>query len=151
MLGAFLISGWFYYWTEHGDGLQYVGGIVTNNRGAIYGALVSLFGTMLGFSIATVSIVLGFAGSERLLILRQSKHYPVLWTVFTSANAVLGLATIVALIGLVCDRDTKPVHLLMHLNILFLLLSLARIYRCVWVLEKIIKIITKPVPPDNPA
>lgn len=144
MLGAVLLALIFYCWTEHGNGLSYVGGFVKENRGAIYGALVSLFGTMLGFSIATVSIVLGLVFSERLEVLRNSKHYPVLWKIFASTNWVLAISTAIALVGLVFDRDKSPVHILMHLNLMFLILSVFRVARCVWVLEKIITIITSP-------
>jgi len=144
MAGAFAVSAAFVYWAEFAGGNAIVDGVLTGNRGAVYGALTSLFGTLLGFSIATVSIVLGFINSERLEIVRNSTHYPTLWRIFNSANWVLGFATVFALAALVIDTDRLRIRWMLYANLVFLLLSMVRVARCVWVLEKVINLITAP-------
>jgi hypothetical protein len=102
-----------------------------------------LFGSLLGFSITAVSIVLGYAASEKLLIVRKSKHYQDLWNVFKSAIRVLALATVVALLGLIFDKNDQPLNFLVYSNVFTVILSSFRVARCVWVLENIIMIVTK--------
>jgi hypothetical protein len=74
--------------------------ILDSQRGTVYGTLASIFGSLLGFVITTVSIVIAFATHERLAIVRASEHYPTLWKVFMSSIRVLGIATVVAFLGL---------------------------------------------------
>lgn len=140
ILGTCLILSWIWYAEKFDE----IDATLSGNRGTLYGALVSLFGTLLGFSIATVSIILGLASESRLAIIRNSKHYKTLWKVFNSTNRWLGAATIAALFALVIDKDTAPSHLILSLNLLLFVVSVVRISRCVWVLEKVIDIVSSP-------
>jgi hypothetical protein len=114
------------------------------NRGAVYGALASIYGSLLGFAITAVSIVLGFSGTERLTVVRESKHYPILWKVFTATIRTLGLATVVALFGLILDRDNHPMNIALYLTVFASVLAVLRLARCVWVLENVIALVTGP-------
>ena len=64
--------------------------IFSGNREVLYGALTTLFGTLLGFIITAVSVVLGFTASEKLSSVRQSKHYKDLWAVFQICDQDIG-------------------------------------------------------------
>ena len=134
----------FAVWSELINKDLLINRVLIDIREPLYSALVALFGSMLGFSIAAVAIVLGYANSDKLEIVRNSKHYEDLWGVFKSAMRVLTLATLFALIGLIVDKDSAPVNLILYLNIFFSILSFFRIARTVWVLENIIAIIAKP-------
>jgi hypothetical protein len=134
----------FITWVDLWRGDQLVFETLRGNRGAIYGALASIFGSLLGFAITAVSIVLGFSSSKRLAIVRESKHYSTLWKVFTAAIRTLGLATAVALVGLVIDRDNAPNRQILYLCVFASSLAALRLARCVWVLENIIGLITAP-------
>src|SRR5688572_11782627 len=57
---------------------------LNGTRQGIYGALASIAGSLLGFSIATVSIVMGFIQAPQLQILRESRHHQTLYDVFFS-------------------------------------------------------------------
>lgn len=123
------------------------GGIIVEetlkaNRGAVYGSLASIFGSLLGFAITAVSIVLGFSTTERLAVVRESKHYPTLWNVFTATIRTLGLATVVALLGLILDRDSSPMKGVLYLTVFTSVLAALRLGRCVWVLENVITLVT---------
>lgn len=117
--------------------------IVSGNRQWIYATLTTLFGTLLGFIITAVSIVLGYAQSDKLTIVRQSNHYKDLWGIFKSTIWILGFATVVALLGLIFDKETNPQYIFIYLNILAIILAVFRIGRCIWVLQNIIAIVTK--------
>jgi hypothetical protein len=120
-----------------------INNILSGNRQTLYGTLAALFGSLLGFTITAVSIVLGFAASEKLEIVKKSKHYMDLWDIFKSAIKALGFATIFALLGLVFDKDITPVDYFLYINFFTAILSVFRIARCIWVLENIIVIVTK--------
>ena len=104
---------------------------------------MALFGSLLGFSITAVSIVLGYANSEKLEIVRMSNHYMDLWNTFKSAIAVLAFATTTTLIGLIFDRNGAPINNILYINVFASILSFFRIARCIWVLNYIIAIVTK--------
>jgi carbon starvation protein CstA len=71
----------------------------------------------------------------------------VLWKTFSATIRALALGTIVALLCLLFDRDSKPVQWWLVVPLVFsVLISLLRVARTIWVLEHIIALLTKPVP-----
>jgi hypothetical protein len=139
-----LLTATFYIWSEYIDKGVFIGRFFTNNRESLYTALVALFGSLLGFSITAVSIILGYANSERLEIVRKSNHYMDLWNTFKSAIIILALSTVSTLIGLIFDKDTNPIDIILYVNIFASILSFFRIARCIWILNYIIAIVSKP-------
>jgi hypothetical protein len=137
-----------FVWARYGRGLTLVLDLVRNNRGQIYGTLASISGSLLGFVIATLSIVLALTSTGQLKVLKRSKYYRQLWTVFTSAIRYLGLTTFLWLIALFFDRESaqKPYLFIGCLGLT--LLAIARLVRCVWVLERIVETLTV-VPQDG--
>ncbi len=133
----------FYLWSEFINKNAFILQYFIGNRESIYTALVALFGSLLGFSITAISIVLGYANSEKLEIVRMSSHYMDLWNTFKSAIVVLAFATITTLAGLIFDRDSAPINAVLYINVFASILSFFRIARCIWVLNYIIAIVTK--------
>lgn len=128
-------------WSVLWGGRQYILDLICGNRSTIYGSLASLFGSLLGFIITAMSIIIGFSTSDRLALLRSSRHYKDLWNTFVSAIRFLGITTIFALIGLVFDRDASQ-HFYLFIACLGLsMLCVFRVARCIWILEKIVKIL----------
>jgi ABC-type phosphate/phosphonate transport system permease subunit len=103
---------------------------------------------LLGFVITATSIVLGFSTSDRLAVVRESTEYPTLWKTFSATIWTLAFGTIIALICLLFDRDTAPTCWLAVPPVFAILLSLLRISRTIWVLEHIIKLVTRQTPKD---
>ena len=134
----------FAVWDAKLGGYHLVDATLKNNRSAIYGALAAICGSLLGFTITAVSIILGYANNERMAIVQKSKHYPKLWRVFVSAIRALGLATVFTLIGLVLDRDGSPDRLVLYLCVGVVALATLRLLRCLWAFENVIAIVTQP-------
>ena len=117
--------------------------ILDGNRAAVYGAVASIFGSLLGFVITATSVVLGFSVSEKLNVLRASTEYPKLWKTFSSTIWTLGITTLVALVCLLIDKDKTPVELIVPVVFIFIIISIFRIARTIWALENIILLVTK--------
>lgn len=130
-------------WSEYFNGGIFVDNIFSGSREVLYGTLAALFGSLLGFAITAVSIILGYAANEKLEIVRNSKHYYTLWDTFNSTIRILALSTVLALVGLVIDKDTDPINLVLYINTFIVLLSFFRVARCVWILENVIAIVSK--------
>jgi multisubunit Na+/H+ antiporter MnhF subunit len=139
-VGALVFGLWV--WSLGGDST--VNDVLRGNRADLYGVLASIFGALLGFVITTLSIVLGFSTSDRLVIVRDSKHYATLWKVFTASIRALGLATAVAVASLVIDRENHPVSFALVICAFTTLLATARIARSVWILERVVGLVTAP-------
>lgn len=133
-------------WLVFFDGMSAVNDLVSGNRANIYRTVASIAGTLLGFSIAVASLVLNFASSPRLAVVRRSRHYPELWKTFFQTTRFLGGLTVIALVCLIWDKDDAPLSWLVIPFCLFLSLAIVRLVRVIWILEQIIGIVSRPSP-----
>jgi len=117
-----------------------------DRKGTIYGTVAAIFGSLLGFVITAESIVLGLSGDDRLSIVRKSKHYPTLWKVFTATIRWLAFATAASLVALIADRESVPCRWAFFACVLGSTLVIARLARCVWVLEQVVHLVASPLP-----
>jgi hypothetical protein len=140
---ALLCSTAFAVWFLRYDGASVTSCILQGNRAPFYGAMSSIFGSLLGFVITATSVVLGFSTSDRLAVVRESSEYPKLWKTFSSTIWSLALSTMIALACLLFDKDTAPTDWLLIPLFFSVLLSLLRIARTIWCLEQIISLVTK--------
>jgi len=136
-------------WAEWYQGRSVLFEVLEGNRSPVYGALASIFGSLLGFVITAVSVVVGFTSSDRLAFVRNSKHYPKLWTSFTHTIKVLGLATLTSLAALILDRDSNPKCYMTYVNFFASILSILLLCRSIWALENVVAIVARP--PTTPA
>jgi hypothetical protein len=137
-------------WVYGFDGNSNVDSLLKWNRGSIYAALASIFGSLLGFVITTLSIIVAVSQMERLAVVRESEHYNDLWDTFMAGIRAFGFATVVALVGLVGDRDEHPVHLLFVATVFAGSLAALRLARCVWILEKVLSVVVRPAAARKP-
>lgn len=120
--------------------------LLHGNRSSIYRALASVSGTLLGFTLASASFALNAVSSPRLEVLRNSRHYPALWQTFFQTTWFLGGLTIASLVCMIWDRDRGPTTWLVVPLVLFVCLCIVRLARTIWILERVIGIVTKPSP-----
>ncbi len=97
-------------WGQPFGGTARIDSVLSGTRSTLYGVLATLWGALIGFIIATVTIVLGFLQTPRLRVVRESVHYRDLWRTFNSAIRVLGLATAAAVAALITDKDAPAGH-----------------------------------------
>jgi hypothetical protein len=133
-----------YMWVEKYGGKDVLSILLKDKRGAVYSVLIGVDGSLLGFVIATVAILLGFDNHPRMTLLRESSHYKTLWKVFKSAMRYLAVGALVFLIGLLFDTDNVPNWKVFYACFFVLVISSWRVGRCIWVLHYIIKTITRP-------
>lgn len=105
---------------------------------AIYSVIASVTGSLLGFTITGLAIILAFPPSERLLKLQKSKQYYTIFRVYLSAIVWLSLATGICVLGL-ATKDWRIIQVF-YIVIFTLVVSTARLARCLWVLKSIVQI-----------
>jgi uncharacterized membrane protein len=118
--------------------------VMKNRYGAIYGTLTSVFASMLGFMMATVSIIIGFMSSDKLAVVRRSRHYLTLWRIFVQAIWFLFISTLYAFLCLVLNPDGSTCAWMVYPLVPMTVLVALRLARGIWVLEKVIGLIGKP-------
>ena len=138
---ALVAAAAFFLWGEYWGGRAELQDLLHDRRSAVYGAFAAIAGSLLGFVLATASIVLGLSSSPRLKRVRESAAYRDLWKVFTSATKALGLATAVLLGALIFDRDASPKFWLLYLSAFTVAFAAIRLIRCIWVLEQVIDVV----------
>jgi hypothetical protein len=113
---------------------------LNGTRQGIYGALASIAGSLLGFSITTVSIVMGFIQAPQLQILRESRHHQTLYDVFFSTIRYLALAVALPLVALFMDRDNAPSIWVCYAVLVITAIATMRLYRSMWALGRVIRL-----------
>ena len=144
-----LITLLFIIWVEVFNGKQDVNELFNQNRNNVYAALVSIFGSLLGFIITTMSIITTWTGREQMDKLRRKTLYPQLWDTFYVTVQALAAAVIVSIIALIFDRDGSSKSIIWYFLLFFVLLASVRVYRCVWLLEKLIDMVAGPIEPEE--
>ncbi|MCP1309255.1 hypothetical protein [Paenibacillus tyrfis] len=114
--------------------------VLKGSRSALYGAIAGVAGSLLGFVITGLSILLVTGNSSGMNALRSSKYYQQIFKVFLNTSKYLGLLVVLSLVSLIIDRDTAPLFELNMIVLWGVIIVTFRILRCLWVLENIIGI-----------
>jgi hypothetical protein len=135
-------------WSERYSGRAILAAYLDQDRATIYGTVASIAAALLGFLIATVTIIQGLvAGGDAARVsfarLRESNQYDTLWRVFRWAMRALAVATALALVGQFADRDQAPIWPLFYLTLTSVLIAGTLVARTIWILEKVMSIAAK--------
>lgn len=115
-----------------------------DRRSVIYPALVGLTGSLLGFVIASLTIIVGYADSPRLATVRSSSHWQGLFDAFTTTMRWVGYSTLLSVTAMLFDRETAA-NLALEAALLGTLgASTVTVIRMLWVLHRIVRVITGP-------
>ena len=126
------------------DGTSQGLGLLENQRSIVYATAASMLGSLLGFSIAAIAIVVAFVGMPKLALIRQNVYFPQLLLCFSLAIRALAAATVVSLVCLLWDRDSSPQTWCLYLLAVTLPPVVIRFARAVWLLEKVVMLVAKP-------
>lgn len=105
---------------------------------SFYATVAQIEGSLLGFVIAGVSILLTMSESPAMIILKKSPFFRTIFEVFTSSAKYFALSTIISLVAMVSDKDDSLNMALMYLVIWCIIITILRLARCLWILDKII-------------
>lgn len=131
-------------WSEWFGAKRPICNVLDDNRGNVYGTWASVLGALLGFAIATEAVVLSFIDRRRFNRLAESpRAYDQLWMIFMSCIRWLGIATATAMVALIWDRNSHPNIWALYAVLGTGIIASARIIRTVWILELVIKLLTK--------
>jgi hypothetical protein len=121
-------------------------GFLENRRGVVYPAIVGLEGTILGFVIASLTIVIGYVNSPRFAILKGTRHWEGIFVAFAGGAKWTAGALVFALAALFFDRDSAPNTPLSMMLFISALLAAVRVGRVLYVTEKVVKVIVQARP-----
>jgi hypothetical protein len=103
-----------------------------------YGAIAGVQGALLGFVLAALTIVIGYANGPALRVLRDAGQLPNLLRVYTSGTRALALATVMALAALLVQSSSPIGSLLAWLVGTTSLLALLRLSRTLWATRAVV-------------
>lgn len=138
---SLVVTAGFAAWAWRCDGWYQLDVLFAGVRPTFYQTLAAIFGSLFGFVLAAVAIVLGFTESDRFKVLRESDHYSDLWRIFKETIRSLGIATLAAVVALIVDRDDAPSRIAGLAVVLTSVYTILRLARCVWVLEMVVSIV----------
>lgn len=133
---ALAFVGWAEFLGGHARLIKWFAG----NRAEFYGAVASISGSLTGFALAAISIVIAFLGSGRLgLIEREPVLVQQLIQVFFSAVKWLSATTLLALMGLLVANPEGMQRALLYLNAIVAAVGVCRTARSIWALELVVR------------
>jgi hypothetical protein len=121
--------------------LDHLGG----NRLTVYSTTASIGGSLLGFILTAVSVIIVFGEMPRFQLLRRSGQYRTVFAAYFQAIFWLAALTLIAFAGIFADTEARPSLWLPYLVIFFGLVSFVRVCRCVWILKRMTEIAIMPV------
>jgi hypothetical protein len=117
---------------------------LANQRSGLYTTLLTVGATLLGFIVAILTIVLGYAQASRFEIVRRSPHWKALFESYTRAMRWSAYATASFLTGLLADRDSAPHPGVTALCAASLLMSVTVLARMLWITERVVQVVITP-------
>jgi hypothetical protein len=138
-----LISALISIWGFKCNGNVIVETYLGNSRNSLYSTMATMFGSLLGFNITALSIVIGYTTDDRMKLVRESASYQQLWDIFTSTIKFLAITTVLSIIGLFFDKESCHNYFIFYIMVFLTMVTCARLARSIWALEQIIKILTK--------
>lgn len=131
------------------NGYEILSDCLSGGRSTLYSTMATLSGSLVGFAIAAVSIVIVAVSDNRLWTVRESPHYPTLWRSYFIAIGVLGGGTVISIIALLADKDAANINgitpqsiVFFHIAFFFWVYSGFALKRCVSLLSLLIKVIS---------
>ena len=112
----------------------------------VYSTLAGVAGTLLGFIITSISILIAIGRSPQLQLIRDSGQMETVWTIYSQAIAWLALATGWSLAGLLLSQVGHAGAVLAIGECGLVILCAFRVYRCVWVLSAVVRSTLLPAP-----
>jgi hypothetical protein len=112
------------------------------DRPALWATLAGIAGGLLGFVLASASIILGLVSSRKSWRIRISDQLQVIWRVYISTTRWLGALTVSSLLLLIVDTGNRAHPLVLAAIGFLVMVSVARLLRCIWILDQLLHLQT---------
>ena len=139
VLGIAALIGVYVYSRVEPDLLEQT---LRGDRVVLYGTLASVFAALLGFSVTALSIFSGSVTHPRLGQIGGTGYASQIRRLFVLAITTSGLGTLAALAALLFDREASPNSGLLAIVFALGVSTATAIACCVWVLNKLIEMLT---------
>jgi hypothetical protein len=126
-------------YSEHCGGSRHLDAYLGEHGGELYAASSGVYGALLGFIITATAVILDKI--EQLRLVRESRHYPTLWSTLLASMRALGAACVAAILGLVVTHPGLGERVVFFAWTLFSLLAVVRVARCIWIFGWIVSIV----------
>lgn len=110
-------------------------------RNGIYPTIIGVEGTILGFVLAALTIVLGYSQKGRFKLLHASRHWRAVFLSYTNTLRWTSVAIIVAILALIFDQDRSPSPRFAILFCWSVIFTSYFVGRMLWVTEQIVNLI----------
>ncbi len=131
---AVLATLWIDQWVR-----PLLAGRIGSSPGEIFGAMLGLHGTLLGFVLAALTIVLGYLNRKQFRSLRDSKQIPNLARIYMASIRTHGIGVVLALLGVVYQTGGRFQAFLAWGTLLVAILAAVRLMRVLWATSLIVK------------
>lgn len=119
-----------------------IGDTLSPDSSAVYGALVGLQGSLLGFVLAALTIVLGYSQAPSMAILRDSGQLLNLFRVYLAGIRSHALATAIAIVALVISSGYATSTFLAWLVALSSIITAFRLGRSLWATREVVVVVS---------
>lgn len=136
-----LVAGGLVLWQLWSNPGGWVGDAFADRRKDLYNAVLGLSGSLLGFVLATLAIVIGYAQSARFAVLRQTRWHQALYRTFLQCVRTLLATVIFSLVALFADEEKTPVPVLAAATTAAVAASLMRLARTMAVFHQVVNIV----------
>lgn len=106
----------------------------------LYPVIATISGALLGFVITGVSVIIAFTESDKFRLLRKTTTYKKLFEVYFRTIYYLAGTTLISAIGIVITNYST---FWFYLLVWSAIISAFGLYRCIWILENLVEILTK--------
>jgi hypothetical protein len=101
---------------------------------------------LAGFGLVAITVMLDLTASPSVVLLRRSKHFPLLFETFLSTTRYMSLTMAVMVAAIVVDAESQVSLWFVFVVVWLTLVSSVRFARCLWILAKVLEIVTKVSP-----
>lgn len=128
---------------------HYFPALMNGLRQTIYGTLATILGSLLGFVIAGVAILISMGETPRLKLMFQHGLFVQVIGIFNSAAKWLAFGAFASIAGLVLDRDVHVIWWYSWFAFSITIVCALRIWRCIWVLGAVLDLVLRDKQPDK--
>lgn len=114
-------------------------GRIASSSSDVYGALLGLHGTLLGFVLAALTIVLGYLNRPQFASLRAAKQGPNLARIYMASIRTHSIGVLLALLGVVYESGGRFQAFLTWGTLFVAVLASVRLMRVLWATSQIVK------------